>query len=261
LEGPSNAQLASAKATLAQAEASLDRFERGPLRVQIERAEIALEQARLNLRRAEGDLAEATLRAPFAGAVTAVHAAEGEIASGILVDLVDTTSLEVALEVDEVDIGAIQIGEPAVVTLEAWPDVELDGQVASIAPQASGGNSAVVSYQVTLSFDPKDLPVRVGMTANASLMVASRENVLLLPNRAINVDRTAGIYSVNLVRTDADGRQSVEEVQVGIDLRDGDVTQITAGLAEGDQVLVGDPSALIAFGPGQRGSGGPFGNR
>jgi hypothetical protein len=92
-------------------------------------------------------------------------------------------------------------------------------------------------------------------------MVASRENVLLLHNRAINVDRTAGTYSVNLVRTDADGRQSVEEVQVGIDLRDGDVTQITAGLAEGDQVLVGDPSALIAFGPGQRGSGGPFGNR
>jgi HlyD family secretion protein len=252
-EGASGAQIASARATLAQAEANRHRLVTGPSASQLETAEVAVEQARIILQRAENDLSDATLCAPFDGVVTAVHAAEGEAAAGVLVEIFDTASLEVVLDVDEVDVGDITVGEPAAVTLEAWPDVALSGRVASIAPRASGGTGAIVSYQVSLSLDPADLPVRVGMTANASLTTATRQGVLLLPNAAINVDRTAGTYSVNLLRTDAGGRQTVEEVRVAIGLRDGDFTQITSGLQEGDQVVIGEPSALITFGPGAPG--------
>ena len=210
--GSTEAQLAAAQAQVAQAEASLASLGRGPSENQIAIAEAQVEQARINLEEAQDSLANAQLTAPFAGVVTAVRVAEGEWASGPAVDLQDTSSLEVVLEVDEVDIGAIAVGQEASVTLETWPDEELSGQVASIAPKAQQVQEIVV-YEVHLAIDSGDLAVRAGMTANASLVTANIQDVLLVPNRAITADREAGKYYVNLVR---DGQVSQEEVAVGL---------------------------------------------
>ncbi|MBE2221312.1 MAG: efflux RND transporter periplasmic adaptor subunit, partial [Anaerolineae bacterium] len=256
LNGASAAQIAGAEAALAQAKASLETLQNGPSAGQRAMSEIGVEQARISLQKAEDDLADATLYAPFAGAITAVYVNEGETASGILMEIVDSNNLEVVLAVDEVDIGDIAIGQPATISFESWPDQEISSQVASISPRNVQGNTSVVSYEVFIGLGETDLPVLVGMTANADLLTNNFENVLLVPNEAIDIDRSKGTYSVNRVTTDADGNQTTETVQVTIGLRDNNNTQIISGLNEGDILLVGNTAPVFNFRRDENGDGG-----
>ncbi|MBK9051960.1 MAG: HlyD family efflux transporter periplasmic adaptor subunit [Chloroflexi bacterium] len=242
--GASAAQIASAEAQLAQAQAALDDLLAEPTAAEIQTTAAQVEQARLSVAEAQTALDKATLTAPFAGIVTAVHVNVGEYASGIAVELMDTASLEVIVPVDEVDIGVIELGQKATITLETWPDVAIESEVALIAPGAAA-NSTLVTYDVHLRLGQTELPVRVGMTANVQLITAQRTDILLLPNRAIQVNRQDGTYTVNRLNG-----ATVEVVEVTIGLRDGQNTQITSGLNEGDEVVVGNDVPTINFGPG-----------
>lgn len=240
-----------AEAAVAQAEANLAILLQGASGGKIAIAEAQVAQARIALEDAQDNLTRATLEAPFDGVVTEVYVAVGEWASGLAVELVDTRSLEVVLDVDEIDIGTIAVGQPAAITLEAWPDQKLVGEVASIAPKAKV-QSEIVTYEVHLSLQAGDLPILTGMTANAELVTANRENVLLVPNRAITADRQAGKYYVNLVQGD-----TVVKTEVTIGLRDQNYTEITSGLEEGDQLAIGEVEEGLLFGPGQGQGQGP----
>ena len=252
LQGPSEVEIAEAEAQVAQAEATLDALLRGPSEAQIAQAQVAVAQAQIGLNRTRSNLVQATLTAPFAGTVTAVHVSTGELASGVLVEMVAGDSLEVVLNLDEVDIGTVVAGQTAVLTLEAWPNSEISGEVRTIAPKATDNSSGLVTYDVHLTLAETDLPVLTGMTANANLVTANRENVLLVPNAAIEVDRANGQYNVNRVQRDAAGNITTETVPVTIGLRDDQFTEIVAGLNEGDEVVIGSIAPVQQF-------GGPFG--
>jgi HlyD family secretion protein len=236
------AQVASARSQLAQAEAKLSDLLKGPTDEQVAIAEAQVEQARIAVANAQARLDEATLVAPFGGVVTGVDVAVGEWATGLAVELVDTTSLEVVLDVDEVDIGQVAVGTDTVVTLEPWPDTEFHGEVVAIAPRGNNG-SGVVTYRVHIRLSPGDLPVRTGMTANAQLITAQRDQVLLVPNRAITADRQAGKYYA--YRVDGD---TVTKVEVTIGLRDDSYTEIRSGLSEGDKVALNYEQSRSLFG-------------
>lgn len=228
------AQVASAQAQLAQAQATLATLQEAATAEQIAIATAEVTQAWLNLEDAQQALAAASITAPFDGVVTAVHVSEGEFASGPVVEMADTTQFEVVLEVDELDIGQLQIGQPADLTLETWPEEAIPGEIATIAPMANAqAGSSLVIYEVHLSLGETDLPIRLGMTANANLITEAVENVLLVPNQAINADRSTGTYTVTRVV----GAEN-EEIPVSIGLRDSKYTQITSGLQEGDQLLI-----------------------
>lgn len=262
LAGASDAQIAAAASSLAQAQANLDALQRGPTDAQIVAAEVAIEQARIGVQRAEMNLARATLTAPFAGTVTAVTINEGEIASGVVMELVDSHNLEVLLSVDEIDLADLSVGQTATITLETWPDDELQGRITAIAPTAASDNSALVTYDVYLSLGDTDLPILVGMTSNADIVTRRSEGVLLLPNAAINIDRSAGTYSVHKVTRNGDQPPTVTETAVTIGLRDGQYTQITSGLQAGDEALIGNVLPVLNFSPGngnRTGGGSPFG--
>ena len=256
MEPATDAEIAAVQASVVQAQANLDRLQRGAADWQVTQVEVQVEQARISLQRAQQDLANSTLTAPFDGLITAVYVSEGESASGVLLEMVDSASLEVVLDVDEVDIGEIALGQTAEITFEAWPNEALASEVIAIAPQATQtSGSALVTYEVSLALGQSDLPVRVGMTANATLVTAVRDNVLLVPNGAINTDRSSNKITVFRVTTDAQGVEVVEEVPVTVGLRDSRYTQITGGLQEGDQVTIGYSPPANQFGPG---GGGPF---
>jgi hypothetical protein len=173
--------------------------------------------------------------------------------------MVDSSSLEVVLAVDEVDIGDLYVGQPAIITLETWPNEEIAGEVTAIAPKANNGASALVTYDVFLGLGETDRPVLVGMTADASLETVNFTDVVLVPNTAVNVDRTNGKYSVILVTTDSDGNNSYAEIPVSTGLHDSQYTQIIEGVADGDQLLIGD-MPVTQFGPGSGNEGrNPFG--
>jgi RND family efflux transporter MFP subunit len=224
-------QIASARAQLAQAEASLKTLLDGASEEQVAIAQAQVEQARISLEEARENLENATLTAPFDGLVTAVYLAEGEWPSGPAVELVNTDSLQVVLDVDEIDVGHIRIGQPARLALEPWPDRELQGTVAAISPKAKTSAGQIVNFEVHLDFDAEGLPVLTGMTANADLTTVEQESVLLVPNQAIIADRENGTYYVNQVDGD-----EVTKVEVTLGLRDTRYTEITSGLKEGDQV-------------------------
>jgi HlyD family secretion protein len=240
------AQIAASDAQLAQAKATLDNLLSGATAEQLAVAEAELEQARINLEDVQDALDSATLTAPFDGIVTVVNFSEGEFASGPAIGVIDDSQLEVILEVDEVDIGNLAIGQPATVSLEAWPDVEIESQIALIVPKSKTNlGSNLVVYELHLDLGPVDLPVRVGMTADANLVTAETNNVLLVPNQALDVDRGNGTYSVRLLVG-----ETVEVVPVTIGLRDNRYTQITSGLNPGDEVLTGELAPAGGFGPG-----------
>ncbi len=255
LKEPRTVQVASARNQLAQAEANLANLLEGASEERVAIAQAQVAQARIALENARSRLANTTLRAPFDGAVTAVHVAVGEWATGPAVELTDTGSLQVVLDVDEVDIGQVALGQTTIVTLETWPDREFQGEVVTIAPLGST-QAEIVTYQVRIRLDPGDLPVRTGMTANAQLITAERDGVLLVPNRAITVERDEMQYYVHRIEGDA-----VTKVQVTIGMRDGSYTEITSGLEEGAQVVIDYEEGGFAFGPqngGPMGHGNPF---
>lgn len=238
-------QIAAARAQLTQAQASLTKLLAGASEEQVTIAQAQVEQARISLEDAQDSLAEATLVAPFAGTVTNVYVSVGEQTNGHAIELVNMTSLQVVLNVDEIDVGAIQVGQPAIITLETWPELELPGKVISIAPK-SQNMGGIVSYEVHLSLDAGNLPILTGMTANANLFTTQRQGVLLVPNRAIIADRQTAKYYVNRVQGD-----QMTKVEISIGLRDSSYTEITSGLQQGDQVYIGtiDEKLDITKGP------------
>ncbi len=251
LTGASVAEIAAAEADLANVQAALDKLRDGASDTDLKMQEIRLAQAETTLQDAQLKLAKATLTAPFAGVVTAVHISEGELASGLAVEIVNPDSLEAVLSVDEIDVGQLAVGQPAIVTLETWPNEEIAGEITAVAPSAAN-NGGLVTYEVHLSLADTALPVRVGMTTNANLLTDSREDVLLVPNAALTADREQGTYTVNLVHTAADGTTSLTPVEVSIGLKDNRNTQITDGLVTGDVVLIGElvaPTETNRFGP------------
>lgn len=242
--GPTEANVAAARAQLAQVEATLATLTRGVSEQALAIAQAQVEQARIALEEAQDNLARTSLVAPFDGVVTAVLVSVGEYATGPAVELVDLDSLQVVLEVDEVDIGGVVVGQEATITLESWPDETLIGEVRSIAPKAQV-MTEIVTYEVRVAFSSQGLPMLAGMTVNAELVTAERLGVLLAPNRAIIADRETGTYTVNRLEGDR-----VTAVQVTLGLRDNRYTEIRSGLEEGDRVVVGEYSEELDFSQG-----------
>jgi multidrug efflux pump subunit AcrA (membrane-fusion protein) len=109
----------------------------------------------------------------------------------------------------------------------------------------------VVSYAVTIEVDPSDVAIRPGMTATTDILVAQRDNVLLVPNRAIKTNGQQRVVEVM--------RQGqIVQVPVTLGMRDEVVSEVLEGLEEGDEVVVSGIDAAQRSGrfPGGRFFGG-----
>jgi len=249
VRGPTEAQKSAARAQVAQAQASLDRLLKGPAaedleiaRAQVRQAEGALEQARLALAGAE-------LAAPFDGVVSTLNAKAGELTSGALpaLELADLSGFHITVNVDEIDVGAVAVGQEATISLDALSDLELSGHVASIAPTASL-QTGVISYGLRIDIDPSDAPLRSGMSATARIIAAQATDVLILPNRLIRLDRSEGKAYVDRLEGGVPVR-----VEITLGMRNEQQSEILAGLNEGDEVVLVQVGSLDqlrqTFGP------------
>lgn len=257
--GASETEIATAQSQLAQAQAALDGLLNGVSAEQLATAQAQVEQARIALQRTQNDLTKAQLTAPFDGIVTAIYIHEGEIAAGRAVSLIDTNSLEVVLSVGEFDLFTIAPGQNASITLEPFANTTISSTVVAIGPKSNAAtDTGPASYDVHLSLQNVDLPVRVGMSANANLTTAERKGVLLVPNRAIIADRQSGKYYVNVIQGGDLLSGEVVRTEVTTGLRDAQFTEITGGLVEGDKIIIGEftpPQPLIGQGRLLRGRG------
>jgi RND family efflux transporter MFP subunit len=218
---------------------------------EIAAAESTVESAQVQLERAQTDLNYATLRAPFAGLVASLSASIGEqVGSGAILELFDPTKIRIEALVDETDVASVRAGQEATVTFEGLQDQRVPGRVLVIAPTGTI-NQGVVSYQAIIEVDRTEAGgVRPGMTATASIVTESRENVIVVPNRAI---RRQGQQRTVQVMT-ASGDTETRRVEVG--LANDQSSEIISGLEVGDTVVISATTTGQARIPGLTGGGG-----
>lgn len=248
--GISEASVQSAWVQVLNAEVDL---ETEPL--QIEQLELSLSQMQLRLDSARRALEDTALTAPMDGTVTMLALVEGEMVSAgtPVVELGDLERFVVEVSLDETDVAAAKIGQEAIVTLDAFPDMALAGEVTDIAPVASV-QSGVVLYPVTVELSSVESGVRAGMTADVQIISASKADVLIVPLRAVQSEggssyvwrQTAeGFERVAVVL----GVMTETEVEIVDGLSEGDVVSVVAAPQGGGQVEQG-------FGPMRLFSGG-----
>ncbi len=239
--GGTDAQKASARAQVAQAQAQLQKL-LGDDRTQA-LAAAQVKQAELNLEAAKQRLDKAVLTSPIAGVISELNVKVGEQvgASGLQPAAVvaDLSKFHMDVGIDENSIGQLKEQQPVVMTVDALPDQQLTGRVDYIAPVATD-SSGVVNYKVIIGLDPTQLPVRGGMSANADVITEVRDNVLIIPNWTIRIDRQTGKSYVNIKRGD-----KIEEIEIGTGLRNADKSEVTSGLNEGDVLVVPQKSGLF----------------
>jgi HlyD family secretion protein len=252
-KGANTAQLAQARAQIAQAQASLDRLREGPKAEQVEIAQAGVDQAQIALEQARNRLDDAQIIAPWAGIVTRVNIVPGAFAqpAAPAIEMADDGQFHLSVEVDEVDIAGIREGQPVSIEVDALPESVLTGRVASIAPAGRNTPTGGVAYDVRIDFDPSDAPLRAGMSATATIISSTRENVLLIPNRSVQLERETGRTFVERL---ADGQPQRVEVRLG--LRNEQLAEVREGLADNDQLAIRSRSSLEQL---QQSFGGGFG--
>lgn len=216
-------------------------------------AQIAADQTvtEMNLADAQENIDKCTVTAPAAGTVTAVYVNEGESnASGSLLFVIENLDeLEIVTSVREYDIASLAVGMPAEIKTDATGDTVYSGQVKDIAITAQKdayGNtvsSSNAEFDVTLSVDPGEGGLLVGMNGRATITTDSTEGVLAVLYSSLGYDEDGAPY-VMVARPQDDGTLVVEKVPVetGVET-DFEVEVISDALAEGDLIL-DDPTAV-----------------
>jgi HlyD family secretion protein len=235
---PNLGSVAAAQAALTTAEANLDRLLNGASETEIQMAVLGIQQAQIAVEQAQAALDRARIVAPFDGVVAWLNLTVGEPPPSDLLDeppvlLVDDSALLIDVSIDETDIVDLAEGQTAELRFDALPDETITGQVTRVNPVPLVVGS-LVTYPVRVTLDPTASAVRLGMTATATVVVDELDDVLVLPNRFIRIDRATQQAFVTVETADG----NFTEVEVTLGLRNETNSQIVDGLAEGDRVVL-----------------------
>jgi len=240
-------EVEAARARLKQAEAQLQRARSGFLdvqssREQIKRAAASLTEAYSSLEDVRYSFENSTIAAPRSGIILTRPVEEGTVIppgtstysqGTTIATIADISEMYVMAKVEESDIGQVKVGQKAQVEVEALPDKKLKGEVVKVYPQGEPEQD-VVYYRVRVKLLDVPKVLRPGMTADVTITVARLENVLKIPDIAI--DRGGGKTRVKVLEN---GHPVEREVAAG--LTNWQETQVISGLTKGEQVIL--PSA------------------
>jgi RND family efflux transporter MFP subunit len=150
-----------------------------------------------------------------------------------VVTLADLSNLRVKAVVDETDISQVEIGQETEITFDAFPGQRFRGQVLEVPLQGKLTQN-VLTYEVPVSLEgAAGAALKPGMTANLSIVVGRRQNVLLVPAMAVQLGEDG-----NTVKVQDSPKGPATETRVEVGLSDGTYTEVKRGLNEGDRVLV-----------------------
>jgi len=209
----------------------------------LKQAQAQLDNAKLSVEQAQRNLDKTKLVAPFDGVVAAVNFSVGDTASGNAVTIVDLSKLQVRVTVAEVDIAKIKVGQTAQMTMDALSGKTYNAQVMSINPVATV-TQGVVNYPVTVEILNNDGSIKPGMTSNLTITVERRDNVLLVPLRAVRAQGNQRTVTVL-----HQGQNISLSVTTGLS-NDQSVEITSAGLQEGDRVVINQTTTRTTTGGG-----------
>jgi HlyD family secretion protein len=220
------ASIAAARAALSQSSASLVQsrqdlnrlielkksnlatdqdLERARTNVQVEaaREESArkeIDRLDANLRSASHQLSQVTFRAPLTGLITVMNIEEGEnVITGtmnnpgtVLMTIADLSEIEAEIDVDETDVVGIRIGQPATVSIDAFPEKKFKAEVVKVGNSAVTGSSInpteqTTNFRVTLALREPVPGIKPALSCSASITTATRESVLAVPIQALTI--------------------------------------------------------------------------
>lgn len=227
---------------LQAAQANYDKATAAPSPTTLSLAEKAVETAQLTLNALLRQQTDTVILAPVKGTVGAVNVKVGDTLTPALpvIVLVDAQSLEVQVNVPEVNVGQLQVGMESSVTVDAYRGRIFNAALDSINPLATV-IQGVVSYTAHFTLDPEGvLLLKPGMSAEAEVVVAESKDALIIPRSAMRM--LNGSYTVELWN----GEKMVTTViEPGI-LTDTEV-EVKSGLKEGDQVALSASGNLSTF--------------
>ena len=224
-------ELEVAKANLAQAQKDYEKYKDGP-----SDSDVAAAKAKITA--AEATLRLAWIEAPFDGTVTEVIPQPGDqvTANQEAFRVDNLTTLYIDLSVSEVDIPNIKKGLPVTITFDAIRGKTYKGEVSEVS-MVSDTSSSTANYAVTVKMDESSSEVLPGMTSAVEIMIQQQDQTLLVPNQAIRYENGQQVvYVVGPTGT------RVIPVQIGIS-SDTYTQVVSEQLKEGDLVVVNTASS------------------
>lgn len=222
------AALNAADASLNLRKSAVREVDLAPLSAQIALAQVALEIA-------QNEYMDSQLIAPINGLVTFIYGKVGQNVSLSETALsafltIQADNLIVEANVPETDVSKIKTGDKVEMTVDAFDFTEkFEGSVVYIDP-AETVIQGVVYYQIKTAFDLKDERLKSGMTTNLDIETAKKENVLIIPARAIKYED-----SIRYVEVLNNGKPFKTVIKTG--LESDQFVEVTEGLKEGDKII------------------------
>ena len=251
-----------ATATLENARVKLEELKTQENALELKRqdvklAEAAVESDGINLAIAQDRIRDTKVLAPMDGVVAARTVQVGQIITSatsnvgggtVILTLSDLSRIFVLASVDESDIGRMQVGHAARITVDAFPTKRLKGKIVRIATRGVNWSN-VVTFEVKIEVLGDDKAIlKPEMSANVQVTTDQRDNVLTIPATAV-LRKPEG-YAVEVVT----GEAETEEREVKIGLNDGARVELLEGLKEGEVVRLRDGDADSRW-RGQKASG------
>ncbi|GAP12933.1 RND family efflux transporter, MFP subunit [Longilinea arvoryzae] len=236
----SQANVTEAEVTLKQAQSALDTLQanNGIDPIELAKAQSALAEARVAYAKAETDLANAKLTAPFDGTVLSVAGEAGSTAAtGTFISIIDLSHPKVEFSVDESDMDKIKVGNTADVVFDALPDDTFTGKVTQVTPQlvSTGGYQVLTGViQLELSDAQGAEELIAGLNASVEVIAADAQGAVLVPLDALR-DLGDGQYAVFVVGIG--NTLKMQTVTIGI--KDDYYAQVLSGLEGGETVSTG----------------------
>ena len=229
-----------------------------------EKSRNAYEQAKAAIVQVKQNLDYATITSPIDGVVISRAVEEGQtVAAGFETPTLftianDLTQMQVIADVDEADIGQVKDGQRVEFTVDAYPDDTFEGTVQQVRLEATT-ESSVVTYEVVISAYNPDLKLKPGLTANVTIYTLEKEHALAVPTKALRFVPDAELLSeIGLTIDGEPGKAEAGKRELWIKngerltpryvtsgAASGELTEITEGLADGEEVAVGLSAASV----------------
>ena len=213
----------------------------------IQSASESLRSAEISMQNLQDAMNNYTVTAPISGTIIEKDAKVGDAvkAGDTLCIVYDLSYLEMNINVDELQISSISVGQKVQITADAVPDKTYVGTVTRVSMKGAS-NGGTTTYPVSIRIDDTD-GLRPGMNANAEIVVAKADNALVVPNAAVVRGSYVLVTKDSPSAANADTAMEPPEgfvyVPVKTGVSDDDYTQIVSGIQEGDTIGY-DPSSV-----------------
>lgn len=228
-------QVDSAQGTLKAAQDDLTKITASPREEDVDLYQAQVKQAQANVHLLEEQTQDTMLKSPVEGQIIEIGKRAGEMVQSALKDVVfsilPAAPFEIEVDIYEEDVVKMRVGNPADIFLVAYPENHQKGKVTFIDPSEKIIDG-VVYYKVTIAFNSLSVDVKPGMTADLVIETDSRENVLIIPEDAIEKEN-----GKNIVQLFADGKPKKQEIETGLYGVE-DMVEVLSGLNEGEIIII-----------------------